>query len=178
MFLLLGASLLFLIPVFRGAAKLPRHVYQQLENYAVYKDKEFDITCPEDLPDDIDFYIMSYSVGDLLFKLCRNSLTVPQHIKKRQSLRKLTDAIAIDELGQTYNVTKVISSYCGPSANFSGHDISLIKILSYHGFHNISSVVTISRPISNFSFLYKPRISLHTNITISELKFSGPYALY
>ena len=159
MFVLLAVSALFIPVLLR---KKSRAVFEHLSTSAVSEDKEYEIQSPRDLPEtDIDFYILTYAIGDELFRLCRNSVTVPQRVKVNCSF-ELVKAIACDSHGQTQNVTELLYTYAGPTGDFDCHDISILTILQHHGIMDILQVLTISRATDIFRFLDPPLVLLHT----------------
>lgn len=169
MFLLLAASLLVLYPIVRRGRRGGARRYEQLSIAAVRSDRsEQEVTKPTDLPDEIDFFIITYRVGDAVYKICRNSVTVPQFVKRYNKLQ-CTQAVAIDELGSTRDVTATLQPYSGPVANFLGNEVSLVDILKHHGVQDVQSVLTVVRDVSWRGVLRDPTIQLHTGITVTNV---------
>lgn len=172
MFFLLAVSttILILPHLFRKCrARNERHYYEQLSVSAVWDNKEHEICSPEDITEEVDFFIITYARGDCLHKVCRHSVTVPQHLKRAVPAKILLSATAVDELGNATDVTQILQDYAGPLSDFGGNDLSLIEILNYHGTRDISFVLTTCRNVSFDSMFEDPQVRLHTNINISKL---------
>lgn len=169
-FLLAISTTILMFPLFRLCrGRNDCHDYEQLSISAVWDDKEHDICTPDDLIEEVDFFIITYARGDCLHKVCRHSVTVPQHLKKATPARTLLSATAVDELGNARDVTQIIQDYAGPVSNFSGNDLSLIEILNYHGIKEVRFVLTSSRNVTFDSMFQDPEINLHTDINITSL---------
>lgn len=170
MFFLMALSLIMLYPLLRKNESKNDN-FERISICAVTNDDtEHDITTPSELPDDIDFFIITYTIGDYLYKMCRNSVTVPQHIKKYVHTNlQCAKAIAINELGNTRDVTDVLQVYSGPDGNFIGNEISVVEILKHHHINDITSVLTVVRDTSFLGLLRDPKIQLHTPITTTNV---------
>jgi hypothetical protein len=173
MFFLLTISTAILILPFvikKCRGRTDCHDYEQLSVSAVWDNKEHHISSPDDLTEEVDFFIITYARGDCLHKVCRHSVTVPQHLKRATPTRScLISAIVVDDLGNVRDVTQIVRDYAGPFSNFSGNDLSLIEILNYHGVKEVSFVITSSRNATFESFLEDSKVDLHTNINITKL---------
>ena len=171
MFFLLAASIIVIVlpnvvNVIRKNNRI-RHTYEQVCSQAVWDNVAHDVSSPIDLPEEVDFFIINYTLGDTMYKVCRHSITVPQHLKTVNHQRILTEAIAVDDLGNIRNVTEHLAEYAGPFANFSGNDISLIDILRFRGIRDTSFVLTFSRDAGITAIFDSPDIQLHTNINVT-----------
>ena len=143
--------------------------YEQISICAVNEDNtEIEVTTPSQLPENIKYFIISYTVADVLYKICRNSVTVPQAVKK-VGRYCCTQAVATDEFGNTRDVTDVLKMYSGPVATFIGNDISVIDILKHHNVNNVYSVLTVARDTSWFGIFYDPIIMFHTAINMTSV---------
>jgi len=146
--------------------------YKRISICAVNEDNtEIEVTTPSQLPENINYFIITYTVSDVLYKICRNSITVPQVVKKTGKYR-YTQAIAIDELGNTRDVTDLLKVYSGPVATFLGNDISVIDILKHHDIKNVSSVLTVARDTSWLGIFQDPIIMFHTAVNITTMFYA------
>ncbi len=158
-----------LIPIFFKKNVTRR--YEQVSVCVVNDDDiEIEVTTPSQIPESIKYFIITFSVADILYKICRYSVTVPQSVKKMNSLR-CTQAIAIDKLGNTSNVTDVLQIYSGPVANFTGNDISVVEILKHHDIHDVYAVLTIARDTSLFGIFKDPLVLFHTVEDIISVQY-------
>jgi hypothetical protein len=168
MFGLLVLSLIF-VPIMctRRTRKQP---YKHLSTDAIMRDKSYQIESPEDIPDgDIDFFLITYAVDDRLYKISRQSVTVPQHIKVASQRYLLAQALAMDQLGNTRNVTECLSRYAGHAGTFRGHDLTLLQILQHHGIEDCVSVLTVSRKDCAIPFFEDAIVLLHTATTVTRV---------
>ena len=166
MFVLLAISALFIPVLLRKKSRL---VYEHLSTSAISEEHEYEIMSPRDLPDtEVDFYIVTYSIGNELFRLCRHSVTVPQRVKCKCTA-ELVQAIACDTNGQTQDVTELLYTYSGPRADFDCHEIPIITILQHHGIVDIVQVLTITRNKDLFSCFDPPLVLLHTQNSLKQL---------
>ena len=170
-FLLAVSTTIFILPhlLKKCRGRSERHYYEQLSINAVWDNKEHEICSPGDLTEEVDFFIITYARGDCLHKVCRHSVTVPQHLKRAIPARVLLSATAVDELGNATDVTKIVQDYAGPLSDFSGNDLSLIEILNHHGMRDVSFVLTTCRNVTFESMFEDPLVRLHTNINITKL---------
>lgn len=143
--------------------------YEQISICAVNDDNtEIEVTTPSQLPENIKYFIITYTVAGILYKICRNSVTVPQAVKKIGKYQ-CSQAIAIDELGNTRDVTDLLEIYSGPVATFIGNDISVIDILKHHDVNNVYAVLTVARDTSWLGIFHDPIICFHTAVNITGL---------
>lgn len=143
--------------------------YEQVSICAVNDDNtEIEVTTPSQLPENIKFFIITYTVADVLYKICRNSVTVPQSVKKTGKHR-CTQATAIDHLGNARDVTDILEIYSGPLATFIGNDVSVIDILKHHNVTDIAGVLTVARDTSWLGIFQDPLIVFHTAINMSNV---------
>lgn len=169
MFFILAVSALMLLPMM--FKKKITHRYEKVSVCAVKEDNtEVEVTTPSQLPEDINYFIITYTIDDIMYKICRNSVTVPQSVKKIDNYW-CTKAIAIDELGNTNDVTDILEIYSGPLANFHGNDISVIEILKHHNVHDVYAVITVAKDLSWKGILHEPCIQLHTAINITDIYY-------
>jgi hypothetical protein len=129
---------------------------------------EIEVTTPSQLPENINYFIITYTVADVLYKICRNSVTVPQSVKKIGNHR-CTQAVAIDELGNARDVTDLLEMYSGPVATFLGNEISVIDILKHHNVNNVCSVLTVARDTSWLGIFQDPIIIFHTAVNTTSV---------
>tara|TARA_B110000285_G_C15130593_1_gene623282 strand:+ start:1135 stop:1647 length:513 start_codon:yes stop_codon:yes gene_type:complete len=168
MFFILTFSALMFFPMLFKKKKVNRR-YEQVSICAVNEDHtEIEVTTPSQLPENINYFIITYTVADVLYKICRNSVTVPQVVKKIGKYR-CTKAVAIDELGNTRDVTDLLEMYSGPVATFIGNDISVIDILKHHDVNNVYSVLTVARDTSWLGIFQDPVIMFHTTVNITSM---------
>lgn len=170
MFSILAASaLMLIIPIFFRKNSTRR--YEQLSICAVNdEDMEVEVTTPSELPARIKYFIITFTVADVLYKICRDSVTVPQSVKKINKFR-FTQAIAIKKDGETSDVTELLQVYSGPVGNFTGNDISVVEILKHHNVHDVYSVLTIARDTSTFGIFQDPVILFHTAEDIVDVEY-------
>lgn len=176
MFLLLSVPFFFIVLAFNRKGnpfKVRPQVYEKISTIAVNNNQEFPILAPSDLPDEIDFFLIEYSLGKHVYRMCRHSVTVPLHVKKtrKDPALNFVRAIAIDELGQTRDVTRFIAPFAGPKSDFIGNEISLVKILKHHGICDVFSVITVSKT-TEYWFKQTTLINLHTDICVTQLSLS------
>ena len=168
MFFILTVSALMFFPMLFKKKNVTRK-YEQISICAVNENNiEIEVTTPSHLPENINYFIITYKVAGVLYKICRNSVTVPQAVKKIDKYR-YTQAIAIDELGNTRDVTDLLEVYSGPVATFLGNDISVIDILKHHNIINIYSVITVARDTSWFGIFQNPIITFHTAVNTTRV---------
>lgn len=182
MFGLLIVSLLC-VPVYAISkfwSLIPDTSYDLLEIEAVGDGRAYQINDPSDIPDmNIDYFRMRYSVGDEVFAVCRHSVTVPTHLRKRKKnigAMELVKALSIDELGQVREVTSKLAPFSGMYGDFSGHDISVPDILKeVSDIKDASFIVTITRPRAH-SLLHlllrkygRASIGVHTRISHTKV---------
>lgn len=168
MFFILAFSALMLFPMLFKKKKVNRR-YEQVSICTVNEDNtETEVTTPSQLPENINYFIITYFLDDVLYKICRNSVTVPQAVKKIGKHR-FTQAVAIDELGNTRDVTELLEMYSGPAATFIGNDISVIDILKHHNVNNVYSVLSVSRDTSWLGIFHDPVIMFHTTVNITNV---------
>tara|TARA_Y100000389_G_scaffold179270_1_gene193142 strand:- start:1248 stop:1727 length:480 start_codon:yes stop_codon:yes gene_type:complete len=142
--------------------------FDQVSICAVNEDNtEIEVTTPSELPENINYFIITYTVADVLYKICRHSVTVPQSVKENGKYR-CTQAIAIDELGNTRDVTDLLEMYSGPAATFVGNEISVIDILKHHNVNNVYAVLTVARDTS-WHGIFQDVIMFHTAINKTDL---------
>jgi len=166
MFFILTFSALMFFPML---FKKKNVKYEKISICAVDEDDiEMEVTTPSQLPETINYFIITYTVADILYKICRNSVTVPQCVKKIGKYR-CTQAVAIDELGNTRDVTDLLEMYSGPIATFLGNDISVIDILKHHGVNDVYSVLTVARDTSLLGIFQDPIIMFHTSVNITSV---------
>lgn len=168
MFFILTFSALMFFPMLLKKKNV-NHRYEQVSICAVNEDNtEIEVTVPSQLPENINYFIITYTVADVLYRICRNSITVPQSVKKIGKYR-CTQAVAIDELGNTRDVTDLLEMYSGPVATFIGNDISVIEILKHHNVNNVYSVLTVARDTSWLGIFQDPIIMFHNAVSITGL---------
>ena len=168
MFFILTISALMFFPMLFKKKNVTRK-YEQISICAVDEENtEIEVTTPSQLPENINYFIITYTVADVLYKICRNSVTVPQCVKKIGKYR-CTKAIAIDELGNTRDVTDLLEMYSGPVATFLGNDISVIEILKHHDIDDVYSVLTVARDTSWLGIFQDPIIMFHTAVNITSV---------
>lgn len=168
MFFILTISALVFFPMLFKKKNVTR-TYERISVCAVNKDNtEIEVTSPSELHENIQYFIITYTVADVLYKICRNSVTVPQSVKKISKYR-CTQATAIDELGNTRDVTDLLEVYSGPVATFLGNDISVIDILKHHEIDNVYSVLTVARDTSWLGIFQDPIIMFHTAVNITTI---------
>ena len=170
MFIILTFSALMFLHMFFKKKKVNCR-YEQVSICAVNEDgTEIEVTTPSQLPENINYFIITYTFADVLYKICRNSVTVPQSVKKIGKYQ-CTQVVAIDELGNTRDVTDLLEMYSGPVATFIGNDISVIDILSHHDVDNVCSVLTVARDTSWPGIFQDPIIMFHTAVNITNVTF-------
>jgi hypothetical protein len=168
MFFILTLSALMFIPMLFKKKNVNRK-YEQISICAVNEDNtEIEVTVPSQLPENINYFIITYTVADVLYKICRDSVTVPQAVKKIGKYR-CTQAVAIDELGNTRDVTDLLEMYSGPVATFIGNEISVIEILKHYNVNNVCSVLTVARDTSWLGIFQDPIIMFHTTANITSV---------
>lgn len=168
MFFILTFSALMFFPMLFKKKNVTRK-YEQISICAVTEDNtEIEVTTPSQLPENINYFIITYTVADVLYKICRKSVTIPQSVKKIGKYC-CTQAVAIDELGNTRNVTNLLEIYSGPVATFLGNDISVIDILKHHDIDNVCSVLTVARDTSWLGIFQDPVIMFHTAVNITNV---------
>ena len=168
MFFIITISAMMFFPMIFKKKNLIRK-YEQVSICAVDDDNtEIEVTTPSQLPENIKFFIITYTVADVLYKICRNSVTVPQSVKKTGKHR-CTQAVAIDQLGNTRDVTDILEIYSGPLATFIGNDISVIDILKHYDINDIVGVLTVAQNTSWLGIFQDPLIMFHTAINVSSV---------
>lgn len=170
MFFIMTIAFVMILPIFSKRNNVNKHRYEQVSITAVKtNESEQYISTPEDLPDDVKFYVITYTFDDVIHKICRKSVTVPKTVKTSNKKSRCIQVIAIDELGITRDVTSVLDMYSGPSGNFIGNDISLVDILDHHGFADVTSVLTVTQYTSWQRFFKHPKIQFHTAINVTDI---------
>lgn len=178
MFFLCTISVIMLFPILIKKRRVNK--YEKLSICAVRDDgSEEQITSISQLPayppdctsNNISHFIITYTAGDIIYKICRYNPTIPEWVKMYNYLYKFqcTKALALDEFGNIRDVTDVLTVYAGPMANFNGNDISLIDILKHHNIQNVYSVVTIARDTSMLGIFQQPHVQFHTAINKASL---------
>jgi len=169
MFFILTISLI-VFPMLLKKKKVNR--YEQVSICAVDEDNtEVEVTSPSKLPEKIKYFIITYTVADVLYRICRNSVTVPKCVKEIGKY-KCTQAVAVDELGNTRDVTDLLEMYSGPVATFIGNDISVIDILKHHNLNDVYAVLTVTHDSSWLGIFKDPIILFHTAVNITTLSRS------
>lgn len=135
MFLLLVCSLLvipFMIP------KSRKYKIETVETVTNRTNVTL-IHSPEDLPENIDFFIITIANGHDSRKIGRHSVTVPKNMRVSPKLH-LKQAILLNKSGTMEDIKDVLNPYVGCHPNFDHHEIGLHDILVLEGFDNFHSI--------------------------------------
>jgi hypothetical protein len=135
MFFLLVCSL-FIIPFI-----LPKHGKYEIKTIEAVSNGT-NITLvhyPQDLPENIDFFIMTIANGHDTRKIGRQSVTVPNSMRVSPKFH-LHQAILLHKSGTTEEIQDVLRPYVGYTHNFDHHEVSLHDILTLEGFNDLHSI--------------------------------------
>ena len=155
--------------------------YKFCSTTAVSKGIHYDVRCPSDLPDsEIDNFILTYRIGETMFKLYRQSAVVPVSVrrltfKKQQTIRSVN---AVDSLGNITTVTDELEEYGGGNGNFHGNDLSLPELV--HALTGIDFEMVLVERCTRWNgwldvwSVFDPAcwistLDIHTNINIISL---------
>lgn len=135
MFLLLVSSLLITSFMIRKPRK-----YKVTTIEAVTNNTHLTLVhTPTDIPEDVDFFLITITNGYVSRKIARRSTTVPNHMRVSPKL-DLKQAVILYKSGSTDDVTDVIQPYVGHNHNFDHHVVTLPDILKLEGFENVLSI--------------------------------------
>lgn len=94
---------------------------------------------PQDLPDNIDFFIITIVNGHDIRKIGRHSITVPKNMRVHPKFH-LKQALLLYKSGRTEEIKDVLKPYVGYDHNFDHHEVGLQNILKLEGFENAHSI--------------------------------------
>lgn len=94
---------------------------------------------PQDLPENIDFFIITIANGHNIRKIGRHSVKVPKHMKVPAKI-DLKHAVLLYKSGTTEDIKDVLKPYVGYDHNFDHHEVGLQHLLKLEGFENVHSI--------------------------------------
>lgn len=94
---------------------------------------------PQDLPEHIDFFVITIANGHDSRKIGRHSVTVPKNMRVSPKFH-LKQAILLYKSGTTEEIKDVLNPYVGSNHNFDHHEVGLQDILILEGFENFHSI--------------------------------------
>tara|TARA_B100001778_G_C18574021_1_gene624010 strand:- start:852 stop:1397 length:546 start_codon:yes stop_codon:yes gene_type:complete len=152
--------------------------YALLSTTAVHDGQFHEIHSPADLPETVDFFMLSYRLGDKMYKLYRKSAIVPASIRRsiaRPLSARVLNVISIDSLGNATSVADACDEFCGPAGNFHGNDVSLPELVRLTTGKDSEIVIVEKRDDMNqFTDVFrlscwKSTFVVHTAITALEV---------
>ena len=137
-----------LVVVYQVVARLldtffPRRPPSMLHTVGVTKVKDA-MQLEDDDDDEYDYVLTEYRYGDCSYKLCRRGHALPLWFKSSipAHTSHVTKIVAVDELGNTTDVTEELECFAGVNGLFEGHDLSLTELLLYFTNRPAAFVVT------------------------------------
>jgi hypothetical protein len=97
------------------------------------------VHAPRDLPENIEFFIITISNGRDSRKIGRHSVTVPKNMRVSPKFH-LKQAVLLFKSGSTEEIKDVLKPYVGYHHNFDHHEVGLKHILILEGFDNFHSI--------------------------------------